>query len=190
MIYLCCIMKKIVFLSAIVAMGLLVACSGKKNSTPADDEIVELEQQLSDAHQSNSAISQIDSLALMADDLTPAEALKVLITYIHVAQEAKEAKKSNLEMETMRKYVDVYDIVMGANRSEMTKAFESFAKRNANYNVMATAKDYRERLSSYADGSVAAEDVIAPQPKEETDSVKRSSEDAGGAGQESNSVFE
>lgn len=183
-------MKKIVFLGAIIAMGLLVACSGKKNSAPADEEIVELEQQLNDSKQSNSAISQIDSLALMADDLTPAEALKVLITYMHVAQEAKEANKSKLELETMRKYVDVYDIVMGANRSDMTKAFEKFAKRNANYNVIATAKDYRERLSNYADGSAVAEDVIAPQPKEDTDSVRSESPETDSDSQESNSVFE
>lgn len=172
-----------------MAMGLLVACTGKKDSAPDDEEIIELEQQLNDSQQSGLAISHIDSLALMADDLTPAEALKVLITYMHVVQEAKEANKSKLELETMRKFVDVYDITMGANRSEMSKAFESFAKRNANYNVIATAKEYRERLSSEADASTVAEDVIGSVSKEPVDSTANGANEAG-AGQESNSVFE
>lgn len=173
--------------------ALSVSCSGKKDKSPADEEIIALEQQLNDNKQSQSMIDHIDSLALMADDLTPAEAVKVLVTYMHVVKTATENGKERLQLETMRKYVDVYDIVMGEHKSDMTEAFEAFARRNPNYNIMATAKDYRESLRNYADGSAEEEDVIGSgQPKAETDSVKPAAtvESGESSSAASNDIFE
>lgn len=166
-------MKKIMIIGAAIVAAMVISCSGKKDKSLADDEIIALEQQLNDNAQSQSMIDHIDSLALMADDLTPSEAVKVLVTYMHVVKTATEAGKERVQLETMRKFVDVYDIVMGEHKSDMTDAFEAFARRNPNYNIIATASEYRENLRNYADGSAVEEDVIGgEQPKAETDSVK------------------
>ncbi len=144
--------------------AMLASCGGGGNSAAEDKQIVEIEQ-AAESFSGTRGEMQIDSLALMADDLTPAEASQVLLTYMRIREDARKAGNEKRELETMRKFVDVYDIVLGANGADMRETFERIARHNPHHNFEAAAKEYRELLSNYASGSGVEESgYYEPQP--------------------------
>lgn len=166
-------MKKIVYILIAVAFASLFAACSKNSSSASDAEIAEIEASVADVTTSREKMSHIDSLALMADDLTPSEAMEVLLAYMRIINNAKATDNTQLQLETMRKYVDVYDIVLGADRSGMTDAFARLARHNATLDLAVAAKDYRAYLADYADGQISEDGSAATEeaPKAATDST-------------------
>lgn len=156
-------MKHYILACAVIAT-ILTSCGGGKNGVSEDKQVLEIEQ-AAESFSGSRGEMQIDSLALMADDLTPAEASQVLLIYMRIREEARKAGNEKRDLETMRKFVDVYDIVLGANGAEMRETFERIARHNPNHNFEAVAKEYRELLSNYASGSGVEESgYYEPQP--------------------------
>ncbi len=158
------IMKKYLFVFAMAFV--MISCGHRQKDKDIDMELVELETAVNES--SNTAISNIDSLAMMADELSPAEATKVLVTYMRIHEKASAAGDTRRDLETLRKYVDFYDIVMSANGDEMRLAFEKLAARRQNVDIIASAKQYRELLADYASGSAIEESAPEETSKPET----------------------
>lgn len=160
-----------VFFSAVAAVMIITSC-GKKSADSVDDsQIAEIESVVTQSTSGESRnTSHVDSLALMADYLTPVEAAEVLATYMQIAANARDNNDSNTRLVTMRKFVDVYDIVMAVNSSEMRPMFERLAAQSS-FNIPQTATEFRAELSDYADGS-AAEDASSAEQKADTAAVR------------------
>ena len=156
--------------AAIVATG----CGNSGSSEPAASPEVETaisthESGLNDAINSGDirqASNIADSLALMVDDLTPTQTVNVLATFADVVNKAKADHNTRRAYETMRKYVDVYDIGLSINPKDLRKALE--ADRRYNFDSLATA--YRTGLSDYA-VTPTVEELPAVRT-EQTDSIR------------------
>lgn len=170
-------MKKIaIYSAAILAAGTMVSCggSGKKEVVPQEvvTTISTHDSSLADAMSSGNikhASQMADSLALMVDDLTPAQSVNVLATFVGVVDGAMAEHQSRKALETMRKFVDVYDIALSINPKDMRKAINS----DHRYNFDSLASAYRSRLSDYAYTMSAEVSATAPAP----DSVAKASEE-------------
>lgn len=167
-------MKKMYRYIFVVAVSMMfIACGGNKESDAADSQIDEIEQALERGEGSRAISNRIDSMALEADDLTPAEAVQVLVAYIRLHEQTKQEGNAQADMEILRKYVDVYDIVTSVGGDEMRSTFDKLARRDSRYNLAVVAKEYRSILADYADGVATEEENSAPQAATaQTDSVK------------------
>lgn len=144
------------------------ACGGKKNVDSETAEAVELQNtQLAEAlnHGDLKVASQMaDSMSLFVDDLTPEQTVQVLMAFLTIHNDAVSAKDSRRDLETLRKYVDVYDIAVGANPNDMRAAFEKAHRINPSVNFDSVAQSFRERLTQYdaiQDGSLVNDE---PEP--------------------------
>ncbi|MCM1482866.1 MAG: hypothetical protein NC043_00890 [Muribaculaceae bacterium] len=159
-----------------------VSCSGSKSADAADAQMSEIENAIKAGEGARAVSTRVDSMALEADDLTPSQAVQVLVAYMRIHEEAKQNGDTQLDMETLRKFVDVYDIVTSVGGSEMTETFRALAARSPRYDIPAAAKEYRAILADYADGTSSEEEAGAPAaPKAETDSVAAASTDESSA---------
>lgn len=160
--------------AALIAASLLVSCGKSEKQVAAEEKIVEIENEIIESGSSRGVSTAIDSLALNADDLTPAEAVQVLVAYMNIHEQAVADGNVRRDMETLRKYVDVYDIVLSAGGEEMSDAFKNLARRSPKYDFAATAKQYRSILSDYADGLNRGEEVERGESTQQIDSTKTS----------------
>ncbi len=163
-----------IYAAAIAAVTLTaVACGGKPKAEAVPEEVASTisthDNHLADAMNSGNiahASQMADSMALMVDDLTPAQSVNVLATFVGVIDSDMAEHRTRKAMETMRKYVDVYDIALSINPKDMRKALSN--DRRYNFDSLATA--YRSRLSDYA---WAASEPAAPA---KTDTVAKAAE--------------
>ncbi len=146
------------------------------NTDPVVAENVEVQNtQLAEALNTGDlrhASEMADSMSLFVDDLTPEQTVQVLMAFLSVHNEAVAKGDRRLDLETLRKYVDVYDIAVNANPKDTRAAFAKANKINPDVDFDAVAKSFREKLSQYdaiQDGS-----LVAPEPSESeaADTVK------------------
>ena len=146
--------KKTIYAVGIAAVTLAaVACGGKDQAEAVPQEVATTitthDSHLADAINSGNmahASQMADSMALMVDDLTPGQSVNVLATFVGVIDGDLAGHRTRKAMETMRKYVDVYDIALSINPKDMRKALN--ADHRYNFDSLATA--YRSRLADYA----------------------------------------
>lgn len=125
------------------------ACSGNKSGNTETAETIDL----SSFTGSNAVASAgtIDSLALEADFLTPEQGVAVLAGLSEIVRAEEAEGNRSKKLEYMRKYIDTYDILV--NRSEdFTSEFDRL-KSAAHINFAALFAQYRDILSSEADGT-------------------------------------
>lgn len=162
-------MKQFLIIMAVVLT--LGACSSKKKTevdveaaATAERHSTELTDALS--HGNISKVTEMaDSLSLFVDDLTPQQAVQVLLAFVNIHNEAVAAKNSRADLETLRKFVDVYDISLSVNGKEMRAAIAEARRINPAFNLDSLAGDFRERLTQYdtvQDGTLVA---AAPEPE-------------------------
>lgn len=157
-----------------VAMTALVACGGKKDSQAESSEVTEeqntqLVQALSVGNLAE-ASAMADSMALFVDDFTPDQTVQVLMAFLSVHNDAVAKRDTRRDLETLRKFVDVYDIALSVNPKDTRSAFVKARKINPAINFDSLATAFREKLTQYdavQDGTlVAAEpepvDTVAP----------------------------
>lgn len=182
-------MKKLCFaaLTAVIALA-TASCGGKRS----DDTTVIVEQQnsqLTDAlrtHDLATASTLADSMALYVDDLTPDETVTVLMAFLEVHNRHAEEGRAGDDLETLRKYVDVYDIATGNNPADMRAAFSRARSINAALDFEKAASDFRRALAEYDAVQTYGTD---PTPeKEETDSAAATPDSVATASQTTLSV--
>lgn len=143
---------------ALLAILLCVACGGKSDKEhPAPDaadlEAAELQntrlaRALTEGHV-ETASAMADSMSLFVDDLTPDQTVQVLMAFLTVHNEAVARKDTRRDLETLRKYIDVYDIALSVNPSDTRAAFDKARKVNPAVDLDSLATSFRERLTQY-----------------------------------------
>lgn len=140
------------------AMWLFSGCSSKSDSqeTSATETISTEETSLLHA-----PASVLDSMALNADDLTPQQAVNLLTGYVEIYRNSSSAKTKAV---TMRKFVDVYDILISNYGDEFRNAVSRAA--NEETNLRDISQDFRTKLAGYDEASGQVYD--APVQKDTT----------------------
>lgn len=172
-------MKNIIAIMALCLAAIIItACGGEKAHTPdpqTEATVQEQNTRLAKALNTGSlteASAMADSMSLCVDDLTPEQTVQVLMAFIKVHNDAVERKQSRRDLETLRKFVDVYDIALSVNPRDTREAFAKAKEVNPAIDFDSIATDFRERLTQYDaihDGSLNA---VEP---ETTDSVNTDS---------------
>lgn len=138
-------------LATAISVGLLASCGGRRSDETAG--IVEQKSsEITDALRSHNyaAASQLaDSMALYVDDLTPDETVTVLLAFLEVHNRNVEQERHDDDLETLRKYVDVYDIALDNNPSDMREAFARARRLNPELDFEKAAADFRRLLAEY-----------------------------------------
>ena len=169
-------MKKQILLAfpAVMVMMMVMAltsCGGKRS----DETTVIVERknsQLTDALRSrdySTASSLADSMALYVDDLTPDEAVTVLMAFLEAHNINADNGRESDDLETLRKYVDVYDIATGNNPNDMRAAFSRARSINPELDFEKAAGDFRRLLAEY--DAVQTYGEVSEPDKNKTDST-------------------
>ena len=158
-------------LSIIVAVGIaacVAACGSKGNGESAavvetvDEQNTQLAEALNVGNiKQDSAMA--DSMSLFVDDFTPEQTVQVLMAFLSVHNDAVASKERRRDLETIRKYIDVYDIALSVNPKDTRAAFEKARRINPEVDFDSIAVMFRERLAQYdaiQDGS-----LVAPEPE-------------------------
>ena len=139
------------------AIALIIsACSSKSSQSDAPVETLIVVEHDADAQSADDAAikdalksrdskklkSITDKLALNADDLTPAQAASVLAGFYELHLKYESGYKRKSDMETMRKFVDVYDIVNSNHGNDFRKALT-----NDSVDYTQVYRDFVDRLS-------------------------------------------
>lgn len=133
-------------------------CSSKSdNNESSATEVIATE----DFSLHNAPVSVLDSLALNADDLSPQQAVNLLNGYVEIYRNSSSAKTKAV---TMRKFVDVYDILISNYGDEFRAAVSRAA--NEDINLRDISQDFRTKLAGYDEASGQVYD--APAPKDTT----------------------
>lgn len=138
----------------ILALTAIGCNSSDKNATEITEDISTSQEVVdyTDHGHAPRSTMHIDSLANEADFLSPGEGVGVLIAYVEVKSEAEKAGKIKEAYETMRKFVDLYNIVSNNHKNDFKKAVNK-ALRSTGTDLSALAVEYREKLADYDDAS-------------------------------------
>lgn len=160
-------------------MTLTMGCARTDKGSPVSDS-VEVEEQKSQLEEALStgnlkqASVMADSMSLFVDDFTPEQTVQVLTAFVSIHNDASKKRETRRDLETLRKYVDVYDIALSVNPKDTRAAFKKAMSRNPELDFDSIAKAFRERLSGYdamQDGSLANGQVAEPDTVVKPDSV-------------------
>lgn len=169
-------------IALVVLMSCMAACgsktSGEESETVAES-VDEQNTQLAEALNVGNigrASAMADSMSLFVDDFTPEQTVQVLTAFISIHNDAVSKRETRRDLETLRKYVDVYDIALSVNPNDTRAAFKKAHSRNPEIDFDAVAKEFRAKLSQYdamqdgslvksgpapADSTSAAPDTVA-----------------------------
>lgn len=164
-----------IILFAAVTAFLCVGCGrSKSKDVVVDTETVEVQQsQLEEALTSGNlkqASVMADSMSLFVDDFTPEQTVQVLTAFVSIHNDASKKRETRRDLETLRKYVDVYDIALSVNPKDTRAAFKKAMSRNPELDFDSISKAFREKLNQYdsmQDGSLSAAKPV------ETDTVAK-----------------
>lgn len=171
-------MKKLfLLLLSLAALCITVtSCGGSKKEKTVESARAEVKNtQLAEALSSGNlkaASVMADSMSLFVDDFTPEQTVQVLMTFLSVHNDAVANKESRRDLETLRKFIDVYDIALSVNPKDTRAAFDKARRLNPAVNFDSLATSFRERLTQYDaihDGSLVTDAPAA------SDSVRQDS---------------
>lgn len=170
-------MKRILYLSGLIATLCLAlaSCKGNKSGeTESTPDTVEQESQLAQALSTGNikqAAAVADSLSLFVDDFTPEQTVQVLTAFISVHKDAVAKRERRRDLETLRKYVDVYDIALSVNPNDTREAFAKAKRRNPAIDFDSIAADFRSKLSQYDSMQDGSANMPEPEKADSTASV-------------------
>lgn len=160
---------KHILIVIIIAIGTAVIPScGSKNSEDARPDASDVQEQNTKLAQAlnvgdlKHASAMADSMSLFVDDFTPEQTVQVLMAFLSVHNDAVAKHESRRDLETLRKYVDVYDIALSVNPKDTREAFAKAKRLNPAVDFDSIATVFREKLSQYdaiQDGSLVAPDA-------------------------------
>lgn len=159
--------------------AIIVSCSSKSNETTTEITVID-EEIPAEVIEKPTDIRKMsmtaDSMALWADDLNPKEALAVLTTFYRVHLDAKSKGNRSRDIQTMRKYLDVYDIVSGNYREELRHLLTKVSEADSTLDLIGAVDSFRTLLADYdsahgqgseyteAKTDSVAEDTVRPLP--------------------------
>ncbi|MDE6171441.1 MAG: hypothetical protein K2F68_09820 [Duncaniella sp.] len=155
------------FIIALASLALTAtSCGGDstKEQTVVSADVEEQNTQLAEALSAGNlkaASAMADSMSLFVDDFTPEQTVQVLMAFLTVHNDAVSKKERRRDLETLRKYVDVYDIALSVNPKDTRAAFEKAMRINPTVNFDSIAQSFREKLTQYDaihDGSLVTDE--------------------------------
>ena len=158
--------KIIIIIAALVAGISAVGCgsrSAERETAVTPQEAEEQNTRLAEALNVGNishASEMADSMSLFVDDFTPEQTVQVLMAFLTVHNDAVAKKESRRDLETIRKYIDVYDIALSVNPKDTRSAFEKARKLNPSVDFDSIARVFRDKLTQYDaihDGSMVSE---------------------------------
>ncbi len=175
-------MRNLIALLSVIALGaaLLTSCGGKKSSDIPSGTAEAVEGQKSQLAEALSegnlkrASAMADSMSLFVDDFTPEQTVQVLSAFVKVHTDAEAKREHRRDLETIRKYVDVYDIALSVNPNDTRAAFNKARKANPSLDFDSIARVFREKLANYdsmQDGSLVSSSETTDTTAVKTDSV-------------------
>lgn len=184
-------MKKLILHAFVIiaATAWLSSCSCNREEAAvadaAEQQNTELYAALQD-HDIARAEMLADSMAInLLDDLTPDEAVTVLLAYLEVHNDAVKNDQRERDLKTLRKYIDVYDIAMDNNPTDFPAAVAKAREQNSRLDLAATYESFKESLDKYSGGGfVEEESEIAVAQQAKADTTSTSSSEAAPAKQE------
>lgn len=171
--------------AAVIAVALAGCSSNKSDGSEAVNEEMR-NSHLFEAINAGDMMrtsSIADSLALNVDDITNNESVAVLMAYLEVHNKASQANDRHRDLETLRKYVDVYDLSMQRDRSGMQAAIAQAKQVNPDVDLEALYRQFRAKLAEYdaiQDGDLTNDEPEKPDTTAvavDTVSVKGSEEE-------------
>ncbi len=138
-------------------------CSGKSDSGnlgAATEPVME------EAEVLHASASVLDSMALNADDLTPRRAVSLLNGYVEIYRNSRSSRSKAV---TMRKFVDVYDILISNYGDEFRNAVSSAA--NEETNLRELYQEFRGKLAGYDEASGMVAEPSVPKDSTATEPV-------------------
>lgn len=129
-------------------------CSGKGDS---GNPGAATEPVMEEAEVLHASASVLDSMALNADDLTPGRAVSLLNGYVEIYRNGRSSRSKAV---TMRKFVDVYDILISNYGDEFRNAVSSAA--NDEINLRELYQEFRGKLAGYDEASGMVAEPSAP----------------------------
>lgn len=147
-----------------VAMSCFAAGCSSKSETPENGsgESVAVEEDVV----LHASASVLDSMALNADDLTPRRAVSLLNGYVEIYRNGRSSRSKAV---TMRKFVDVYDILISNYGDEFRNAVSSAASEETNLREL--YQEFRGKLAGYDEASGMVAEPSVPKDSTATEPV-------------------
>lgn len=166
-------MKRLIKFTAAASLSLMiVACGKTKADSDSNEPISEVPMEQTDAitealmsHDRKQLNSIIDEMALNADDLSASQAVTVLMGYYELHLQYSSEGKYKSDLETMRNFVDVYDIVSSNHGNEFKSKLSDTRSLYPDVDFNEMYVKFAEKLSDYIGGvsnSPAKPDSITP----------------------------
>lgn len=152
-----------ILFAASAAVILMTAC-GHNRDNETDRLVEEQNTQLNAAmerHDYATMSAIADSMALYVDDLTPDETVSVLLAFLEIHNRAVADGNADADLETLRKYVDVYDIAVANNPEDIRAAFARAREVNPRADFEQAAANFRHALAEYDAVRTYGEDAPA-----------------------------
>lgn len=135
---------------AILAGVAVTACGSKSEEKTVDTR--EQNNQLTaalEARDMTQVAAIADSMSMYIDELSPDEAVTVLMAYLEIHNNSSRAGNHNKDLETLRKFVDVYDIASTVNPNDFKAAVAHAKSINPAVDLAQIVTDFRDRLAEY-----------------------------------------
>lgn len=151
-------------LGCIFITGTLIltsACGSKSSdnatqdkATLADSPVTELTPR-SESIPKPGDMARLDASEIQADDLKPTDAADILAGFIKLVEKQRAAGSYRAANETMRNFIDIYDIVKANHKTDFLKAIRALNATTPGTDIEAAYASYQERLAGY-DGNTTA----------------------------------
>lgn len=166
-------MRLINIVASILISFAAISCGGSSKKTESQTDTVatptiDVDEMLNGG--ANKMTESLDNRALFADDLEPQEAVAVLVGYLEIEKDAKTARRTRKELETMRKFVDVYDIAISNHGDKMRSAISQYASAKG-VDLSVVAGEFRDRLRGVDEGSGFEATQVSKPDSASTDSA-------------------
>ncbi len=159
-------MMRLNVLIPILCAAVCCCAAGCSSKSDSGNPRAATEPVMEEAEVLHASASVLDSMALNADDLTPRRAVSLLNGYVEIYRNSRSSRSKAV---TMRKFVDVYDILISNYGDEFRNAVSSAA--NDEINLRELYQEFRGKLAGYDEASGMVAEPSVPKDSTATEPV-------------------
>lgn len=159
-------MMRLNVLIPILCAAVCCCATGCSSKSDSGNPAAVTEPVMEEAEVLHASASVLDSMALNADDLTPRRAVSLLNGYVEIYRNSGSSRSKAV---TMRKFVDVYDILISNYGDEFRNAVSSAASEETNLREL--YQEFRGKLAGYDEASGMVAEPSVPKDSTATEPV-------------------
>lgn len=159
-------MMRLNVLIPILCAAVCCCAAGCSSKSDSGNPGAVTEPVMEEAEVLHASASVLDSMALNADDLTPRRAVSLLNGYVEIYRNSGSSRSKAV---TMRKFVDVYDILISNYGDEFRNAVSSAASEETNLREL--YQEFRGKLAGYDEASGMVAEPSVPKDSAATEPV-------------------